>query len=62
MVTCSFTGKKIPPGKGIMYIQKDGRVLYFINGKAEKNMIKLNRKPRTTRWTETYKQVKAKKE
>jgi len=60
MVKCSFTGKEIPPGRGIMYIQKDGRVFYFISNKAQKNMMKLNRKPRTTKWANEFHIVKNK--
>ncbi|MFT4312906.1 MAG: 50S ribosomal protein L24e [Candidatus Woesearchaeota archaeon] len=58
MVKCSFSGKEIPPGKGIMYVKKDGKVLYFIDRKAEKNMLQLNRKPRTTRWTQSFAEEK----
>ena len=50
--TCSFTGKPIPPGKGMMYVKKTGQVLYFINSKAKKNYVKLNRVPARTRWTD----------
>ncbi len=59
MVKCSFSGKEIAPGKGIMYVKKDGRVLYFADRKAEKNMLELNRKPRTTKWTESFKEEKS---
>jgi large subunit ribosomal protein L24e len=38
MVKCSFSGKELPIGKGIMYIKSDGKILYFIDRKAEKNM------------------------
>ncbi len=50
MVKCSFTGKEIPPGTGIMYVKKDGKVLWFINSKAEKNYL-LGRKARDKLWT-----------
>jgi len=33
-----------------MYIKKDGKVLWFLNSKAEKN-FKLRRKPRNVTWT-----------
>jgi large subunit ribosomal protein L24e len=63
MVKCSFSGKELAPGKGTMYIKKDGRVLYFENKKAEKNMIKLGRKARTTKWTaESHAEKKSKVE
>ncbi len=54
MVKCTFSGREIPPGKGIMFVREDGRILYFYNRKAEKNFFKLNRKPRETRWTSYY--------
>ncbi|MBE28441.1 MAG: 50S ribosomal protein L24e [Euryarchaeota archaeon] len=50
--TCSFTGKPIPPGTGMIFVKKTGQVLYFINSKAKKNYIKLNRVPARTRWTD----------
>lgn len=58
MVKCSFSGKEIPKGKGIMYVKKDGKILYFYSKKEEKNYLKLKRKPRTTKWTDEYQQVK----
>jgi len=59
MVKCSFSGEEIPAGTGIMYIKKDGRVFHFLNRKCEKQMLKLNRKPRTTKWTKTHQDLKA---
>ena len=50
---CSFTGKPIPPGTGMMYVKKTGQVLYFISSKAKKNYLNLNRVPARTRWTDT---------
>ena len=50
--TCSITGKPIPPGTGMIFVKKTGQVLYFINSKAKKNDIKLNRVPARTRWTD----------
>ena len=49
---CSFTGKPIPPGTGMMYVKKTGQVLYFINSKAKKNYIELGRVPARTRRTD----------
>lgn len=54
----SFSGKEIPPGKGIMYVKKDGKILHFLNRKEEKNMLKLGRKPRRVTWTEEYRTEK----
>lgn len=58
MVKCSFSGKEIPPGKGIMYVKSDGKILYFIDRKAEKNMFKLGRKPQNVKWTAEAAKVK----
>lgn len=58
MVKSSFSGKDIPPGKGLMYVKKDGKILYFLNHKEEKNMLKLRRKARSTAWTEEYRKAK----
>jgi large subunit ribosomal protein L24e len=51
MPICSFSGKEIPRGTGIMYIKKDGKILWFLNSKCEKGYLKLGRKPRNTPWT-----------
>lgn len=58
MVKCSFSGKEIPIGKGIMYVKSDGKILYFIDRKAEKNMLKLGRKPQNIKWTAEASKVK----
>jgi len=42
-----------------MYVKTDGRIFYFCSMKCEKNMLKLNRKPRTTRWTAEFAEVKS---
>ncbi|PGF17785.1 50S ribosomal protein L24e [Natrinema sp. CBA1119] len=49
--TCDYTGEEIEPGTGIMYVQRDGTVLHFVDSKAEKN-FKLGREPRDLEWTE----------
>ncbi len=56
---CTFCGKSIPLGTGKMYVKVDGRVFYFCSNKCEKNMIKLNRIPRNTRWTAEHARQKA---
>lgn len=54
MVKCSFTGEDITPGTGLMYIKKDGTVLYFKNSKAKNAMITRKYKPRVTPWSKLY--------
>jgi large subunit ribosomal protein L24e len=38
------------PGKGKMYVKKDGKLFYFCSMKCEKNMLKLKRKPAKQKW------------
>ena len=35
---CSFSGEEIEPGTGVMYVKRDGTVLWFKDSKARKNM------------------------
>jgi len=58
MVRCSFCGKDIDKGTGMMYVKKDAKVFYFCSTKCERNLLRLGRKPRTTRWTTEYMKLK----
>lgn len=58
MPKCSFSGKNIEPGTGLMYVKADGKILYFADRKSLKNMLKLKRKPRTTKWTQEAHNIK----
>ena len=60
MANCSFCGEAIPKGTGKIYVKKDGKVLNFCSMKCEKNMLKLGRKPRNTRWTNEFMEEKKK--
>lgn len=51
MARCSFCRKIIEPGTGLMFVKNDGRIFLFCSGKCEKHLLKLDHKPRTTRWT-----------
>ena len=55
MVKCTFCGEVMPKGTGKMYVQVDGKILYFCSSKCEKNQLKLKRKPIATRWSKNYK-------
>lgn len=55
---CSFCDKEIPRGTGKMYVKVDGKIYYFCSNKCEKNIVKLERKPRTTTWTGEYQKIK----
>ncbi|MBR9676591.1 50S ribosomal protein L24e [Candidatus Woesearchaeota archaeon] len=59
MAKCDFCGKIITAGTGKKYIKKDGKILDFCSLKCEKNMVKLRRKPRATRWSEHYEKPEA---
>ena len=54
MAKCSFCGEEIRRGTGMMYVKKDGKILYFCSKKCEKNLLKLKRKPALTKWTTQY--------
>jgi len=60
MPTCTFSGEKIPTGKGLQYVQKDGKVLWFKNSKSMKNYLNVKRNPRKVRWTKTYRDANMK--
>lgn len=38
-----------------MYVKTDGKILNFCSSKCNKNMLKLNRKPRDFKWTSEIK-------
>ncbi|OYT30866.1 MAG: 50S ribosomal protein L24 [Thermoprotei archaeon] len=48
---CSFCGRVIQPGKGMMYVRNDGSILRFCSSKCYKSMLKLRRDPRKLKWT-----------
>lgn len=50
MVKCTFCKEELIPGKGKMYVKKDGKIFYFCSMKCEKNMLKLKRKPAKQKW------------
>ncbi|MBI1971004.1 50S ribosomal protein L24e [Candidatus Woesearchaeota archaeon] len=51
---CTFCGQDIERGTGKIFVQNDGRVMYFCSRKCEKNILKLHRKARETRWTKSF--------
>ncbi|MCS7140178.1 MAG: 50S ribosomal protein L24e [Candidatus Nezhaarchaeota archaeon] len=48
--TCTFCGRSIPVGTGIMYVKNDGSLLYFCSSKCKKNVVKLRRNPTKVKW------------
>lgn len=55
---CTFCGDELKRGTGKMLAKNDGRILYFCSSKCEKNLMKLGRVPRTTRWTVEAQKIK----
>ena len=53
-LVCSFCGRPIEPGTGLMYVRNDNQRLYFCTKKCERNMLVLGRKARKLKWTEGY--------
>ncbi|HUV03292.1 MAG TPA: 50S ribosomal protein L24e [Desulfobacteria bacterium] len=49
-IKCSFCGTSVEPGTGMMFVKRDGTVLYFCSSKCERNMLKLRRKRRKLKW------------
>lgn len=58
MAKCDFCFRVIEAGTGKMYVKKDGEILHFCSSKCEKNLLKLKRKPRFTKWTDEYQKIK----
>jgi len=46
---CNFCGEKIPKGRGIMFVKRDGTILYFCSSKCEKSYF-MGRNPRKVKW------------
>ncbi|MBN2881485.1 TRASH domain-containing protein [Candidatus Woesearchaeota archaeon] len=58
MAKCKFCGKELPVGTGKVLIKNDGKMFYFCSNRCQKNLLKLNRKPRNTKWTEEHQALK----
>jgi len=60
MSKCSFCGRNIQRGTGVVFVRKTGKIIFFCSTKCQKNLIKLGRKPSKFKWTKSYgKDVKA---
>ena len=46
---CSFCNREIEPGRGIIHVKPDGKVIRLCSSKCSKN-LKLNRKPSKLKW------------
>ena len=52
---CSFCGRELEKGTGVMFVKNDGRTFYFDSKKCEKNMLRLRREPARTKWVKKAK-------
>lgn len=50
---CSYCGKEILPGTGIMYVLNDGKILYFCSKKCLR-YYEMKRDNRKYKWTKFY--------
>ncbi|HID80221.1 MAG TPA: 50S ribosomal protein L24 [Ignisphaera sp.] len=50
---CSFCGKLIEPGTGLMYVKNDGTIYWFCSSKCFKS-YKMGRDPKKLPWTLHY--------
>jgi large subunit ribosomal protein L24e len=57
---CSFCGETLPKGSGKMLVKNDGKIFYFCGSKCQRNMVKLRRDPKGTRWTKAFAEQKKK--
>jgi large subunit ribosomal protein L24e len=58
-MNCTFCGKNIPRGTGLLFVKKTGQTFNFCGTKCERNMLKLKRQSRKTLWTKDYAKTKA---
>lgn len=58
MAKCTFCNSELEKGTGLMYVKKDGKILWFDSKKCEKNMLKLNRKSHNLKWITSKKENK----
>ncbi|MGI0028737.1 MAG: 50S ribosomal protein L24e [Nitrososphaera sp.] len=52
--SCSFCGKHITTGHGVMLVRNDGQVQWTCSSKCKKNLRVLRRDPRKLKWTSRY--------
>lgn len=51
--TCRFSGLRIYPGRGILYVRVDGQQYLFLNQKC-KSLFAQRKRPAKIAWTVTY--------
>ncbi|GAA6012840.1 hypothetical protein JCM10207_005381 [Rhodosporidiobolus poonsookiae] len=56
---CSFSGYKIYPGKGKLYVRSDSKIYRFVSSKEESLFLQ-RKNPRKLAWTVVYRRVNKK--
>ncbi len=56
---CSFCGGRVEPGTGLMFVRRDGSVLFLCSSKCERN-LEMGRKPHRVEWTERSRKARGK--
>lgn len=54
---CSFCGREIKKGTGMLFVMASGRYMSYCSSKCRKN-AEMKRKPRKVKWTEEYRNEK----
>ncbi len=57
--SCSFCAGEIEPGTGMMFVRRDGAVLYFCSAVCRKDQLSLGRVGHRLKWTRAYATRKA---
>ncbi|MCE4601959.1 MAG: 50S ribosomal protein L24e [Desulfurococcales archaeon] len=57
--TCTYCGRTIEPGTGLMFVTKRGDILWFCSSKCYKNFMKLRRRPEKQEWIRRLKKSMA---
>ncbi len=57
---CSYSGEPIEPGKGLLYVKRNGEVLHYKSRKCLREHQGLGRAPRYVRWTKASREARGK--
>ena len=51
MHRCAFCGREFPHGVGMLYVKRDGSMLWFCSRKCRVYMVEQKKDPRKLKWT-----------
>jgi len=55
MAKCTFCGKDLPRGTGMIFVHITGKISNFCSKKCEKHSLNLGRKPQNMKWVTSKK-------